>query len=57
MVPRAVGVIVASLTDYYTYWLSSKLLGHGSAPTAVRRDQHSVNIAMITHLMNSYFYP
>ena len=42
MSPRAVGVIVAALTDYYTYGLSSKLLGHGSGPTAVRLRRRNV---------------
>ncbi|KAE8540095.1 hypothetical protein D1P53_004033 [Cryptococcus gattii VGV] len=49
MVPRAVGVIVASLTDYYTYWLSSKLLGHGSAPTAL--------FLSLTSLFNAHLLP
>ncbi|AFR93799.2 phosphatidylinositol glycan, class B [Cryptococcus neoformans C23] len=49
MSPRAVGVIVAVLTDYYTYCLSSKLLGHGSAPTAL--------FLSLTSLFNAHLLP
>ncbi|EAL22074.1 hypothetical protein CNBC2120 [Cryptococcus deneoformans B-3501A] len=49
MVPRAVGIIIAALTDYYTYCLSSKLLGHGSAPTAL--------FLSLTSLFNGHLLP
>ncbi|WVO17877.1 hypothetical protein L204_105575 [Cryptococcus depauperatus] len=35
LAPRFVGVFVAALTDFYTYRVSSKLLGDGSASTAL----------------------
>jgi hypothetical protein len=35
MLPRIVGVLVAALTDYYTYRLSIKLIGKGAGAGAV----------------------
>ncbi|ODN84156.1 hypothetical protein L202_00160 [Cryptococcus amylolentus CBS 6039] len=49
LAPRIVGVVVAGLTDYYTYRLSSKMLGHGSAPTAL--------FLSLTSLFNAHLLP
>ncbi|WVQ93919.1 hypothetical protein IAU59_000997 [Kwoniella sp. CBS 9459] len=47
--PRIVGVLVASLTDWYTYHLSDKLLGPGSTATAL--------FLSLTSLFNAHLLP
>ncbi|WVQ71180.1 hypothetical protein IAR50_000705 [Cryptococcus sp. DSM 104548] len=49
LAPRMVGVVVAAITDYYTYRLSSKMLGQGSAPTAL--------FLSLTSLFNAHLLP
>ncbi|WVF66298.1 hypothetical protein IAT40_001038 [Kwoniella sp. CBS 6097] len=47
--PRIIGVLVASLTDWYTYHLSHKLLGPGSTAAAL--------FLSLTSLFNAHLLP
>ncbi|WVQ85533.1 hypothetical protein IAT38_007699 [Cryptococcus sp. DSM 104549] len=49
LAPRIIGVAVAAFTDFYTYRLSSKVLGTGSAPAAI--------FLSLTSLFNAHLLP
>ncbi|KAL1409678.1 glycosylphosphatidylinositol anchor biosynthesis [Vanrija albida] len=49
MAPRVIGVLVAALTDYFTYLLAVKVLGSGSASGAM--------LLSLTSLFNAHLLP